>query len=179
MSNWTFPRLALEPVTLRLFEEADLGSAQGIIRAIGTERLGQDLRSWDQVYHSTDGVIWTALYGDAVVGFGGISIYQEISFLHSDIVHPDAQGLGIGTALVLVRLATTDFTEQGRVGLAATEYSYSFYQRFGFEPVSEGNTDPSSSFQLFPMERTFSEQDGYEAWRVLEVAGATIALDLP
>lgn len=175
--SWTFAVPQLENVSLRLMRDSDFDSARGIIRAIGSDRLGRDLRGWDDVFLAPNGLIWTALYGEAIVGFGAQSNYEDLVLFHSDIVHPDAQGLGIGTALVLARLATSNLLDRTRVGLVATEYSMSFYERFGFESVGEGESEPGNSFLLFPMEGEFEPEDSDEAWRILDESGVEVALD--
>ena len=47
---------------------------------------------------SKDETIWLAVFGDTAVGF--LSLYREGQFVHSLYVDPDAQGLGVGSALV-------------------------------------------------------------------------------
>ncbi len=47
---------------------------------------------------SKDETIWLAYFGDMPVGF--LSLYREGHFVHSLYVDPDAQHLGVGTALV-------------------------------------------------------------------------------
>jgi len=118
-----------------------------------------------------------ANYGEAVVGFAGQTDHEDFILFHSDIVHPDAQGLGIGTALVLARIATTVFAKETQVGLLATEYSRGFYERFGFQKSGEGQEDSASKIHLFPMHRMFSDTDGDNAWRILDSSGVRVNLD--
>ena len=47
---------------------------------------------------SKDETIWIAWFGDTAVGF--LSFYREGHFVHSLYVDPEAQGLGVGRALV-------------------------------------------------------------------------------
>jgi GNAT superfamily N-acetyltransferase len=47
---------------------------------------------------SKDETVWLAVFGGSAVGF--LSLYREGQFVHSLYVDPDAQGLGVGSALV-------------------------------------------------------------------------------
>jgi [ribosomal protein S18]-alanine N-acetyltransferase len=72
-----------------------------------------------------------------LIASGGISYFlrPNIAVLCFGLVHPDFQGSGLGTALLLTRLALLE--PRGcmyAVFIAAVEKSVDFYRRFGFWP---------------------------------------------
>ena len=72
-----------------------------------------------------------------VVASGGIAYYAKRphgSILSYGLVHPEYHGKGIGTALLLARLAVLDPGRQWYlVKMVAVEKSIGFYCRFGFK----------------------------------------------
>src|ERR1051326_2376172 len=95
--------------------------------------------------------------GGCVIACGSLMHYQvpehllvNVAGLSFGLVHPQQQGKGIGTALVLARLARLKPSEFGyRVIIGSVAKSVGFYHRFGFRPASpwkdkHGNSHPSA-----------------------------------
>lgn len=55
-------------------------------------------KSEDFIRFATEEEVWLALIGEAVVGV--LSLFRAENFIHCLYVDPDAQRLGVGTALV-------------------------------------------------------------------------------
>jgi len=77
-------------------EAAELFVRSG--RAAFTWRPDNHFRAEDFRMYALDEEVWLAHMGDALVGI--LSIFRAESFIHCLYVDPDAQGLGIGRALV-------------------------------------------------------------------------------
>ena len=155
------PLMRLPATTIRSYRDGDFESAHRVIREIGTERLGRDLRSWDKCFMDLNGFMWVAIVDDEVVGFGGLSLpSDDFIFLHTDLIAPRFQGQGLGTVLTLTRFAAlADDPIQG-IGVVATEHSSSFYNRFGFKVEEEPQFDPFAGFHIHRMSRLFTPEDG-------------------
>lgn len=78
------------------------------------------------------------------VGFA--SLFEAENFLHNLFVAPEAQGRGIGLALLKAAQAT--FTHTGALKcLVKNERALRFYQRHGWETISRG-TAPKGDYYL-------------------------------
>ena len=94
--------------------------------------------------------------GGKIVASGGISYFMDHSFavLCFGLVHPEHQGRGLGTVLVLARLSLLDPKRPFyRVLIFAVEPSIGFYRRMGFREWTnwkDGNkqTHPSGHWIL-------------------------------
>jgi N-acetylglutamate synthase-like GNAT family acetyltransferase len=85
--------------------------------------------------------------GHQIIASGGLSFYirPDVVVLCYGLVHPKHQGEGIGTALVLTRLALLPGEFTYMVFIAAVEKSLGFYRRFGFhdfKPWKDPNGQP-------------------------------------
>jgi len=78
---------------------------------------------------------------------GFASIFTEENFLHNLFVAPDAQGQGIGSALL--HTVEKTFTATGSLKcLVKSEKSVKFYQRHGWEIITTGDS-PKGEYYLF------------------------------
>ncbi|WP_114193337.1 GNAT family N-acetyltransferase [Edaphovirga cremea] len=69
-----------------------------------------------------------------ILGFA--SIFTQENFLHSLFVDPDAQGQGVGSALLRATEAT--FTSTGSLKcLSRNQHALAFYKKHGWEVVTE------------------------------------------
>lgn len=85
---------------------------------------------------------WVLETGGRVAGCAGIEIYGEAAVLRSVVVSPELRGTGEGRRLVTVGL---DYARQHgakRVYLF-TMHASPFFARYGFEPVTTGEFEPT------------------------------------
>lgn len=83
--------------------------------------------------------------GGRLVCSGGLSYYlrRDIVVLCFGLVHPSQQGRGLGTALLLARLALLKPNRRGyHIFIGAVEPSFGFYERFGFRTYHQSWKDP-------------------------------------
>ncbi|MBL9152639.1 MAG: GNAT family N-acetyltransferase [Verrucomicrobiales bacterium] len=163
------PLTRLPTTTIRSYRDEDFESAYRIIREIGTDRLGRDLRSWDKSFMELSSFMWVAIVDEAVVGFAGMSIpSDDFIYLHTDLVSPRFQGRGLGTLLTLTRFAALADDPIQSIGVLATEHSTSFYKRFGFEIEGEPQLDPFAGYHIHRMSREFTPVVGRSAESLLD-----------
>lgn len=89
-----------------------------------------------------------------IVACGGMNLFDNgTARISWDMVHPDAQGKGVGSRLTefrIARLKETGGVE--RIVVRTSQLAYRFYARFGFE-VKEIVTDYwAEGFDLYYME---------------------------
>jgi N-acetylglutamate synthase-like GNAT family acetyltransferase len=163
------PLTRLPPTTIRSYRDGDFESAYRVIREIGTDRLGRDLRSWDKSFMELSSFMWVAIVDQKIVGFAGMSIPRDdFIYLHTDLISPRFQGRGLGTLLTLTRFAAlADDPIQG-IGVLATEHSSSFYRRFGFKLEGEPQHDPFAGYHIHRMSREFTPVAGQSADSLLD-----------
>ncbi len=139
-------------IRLRPYKPGDCSALRSVTRAIGEGVLGWGLRNWEEAYEWPQGPCWTAEIGREPVGFAASSdCGNGVMLLHSDLVHPEQQRRGVGTALTLLRMATSDTAEIETLALLATHYSMPFYRRFGFHVHGEPMIDHFLKLTLFQM----------------------------
>jgi GNAT superfamily N-acetyltransferase len=107
--------------------------------AVGSHRL----EDFDEA--TAGETIFVACEGERVVGFA--SVWEADSFLHNLFVHPDAQGRGIGKALLaacapVFRRRPTLKCQQRNVRALA------FYARQGWEIVEQGASEEGDYWLL-------------------------------
>jgi len=168
------------PQTLRLRPYCceDLADLREAMKSIGREELGRGWKDWDRSYQSLRGPGWVAETAKGKgIGFCGTEdLGNGVMLFHSDLVHKEHQRGGIGTALVLLRLATLDGERIHTIGLLATQYSRGFYERFGFELEGEPEEDPLYEVTLYRMVLSFGESLSDQAWDLLEKSTASVML---
>ncbi len=92
---------------------------------------------------------------DVIMGCGGFNIAPDgkRGVLSWDIVHPDAQGKGVGSALAKFRIAEMQKLDVPEIGVRTTQLVYPFYEKMGFtlkSPVVKGYW--AEGFDLYDME---------------------------
>ncbi|MEL1243711.1 GNAT family N-acetyltransferase [Flavobacterium sp. DGU11] len=89
----------------------------------------------------------------AIMGCGGFNIAADGSkgVLSWDIIHPDAQGKGVGSALVKFRIAKMQ--EMGiAIGIRTSQHAYKFYEKMGFRLKEVVKDYWAEGFDLYDME---------------------------
>jgi len=159
----------LPEITIRHFCPDDVDHAYRIVREIGIDRLGKDLRAWDKAFLNLSSFVWVASVADVPIGFAGLSAPADsFAYLHTDLVSPRFQRCGVGTLLTLTRFAALAEDEIEAVGVLATEHSASFYRRFGFELESDPQLDPFAGYYIHRMSMPFSRDLGQAADALLD-----------
>jgi GNAT superfamily N-acetyltransferase len=90
-------------LTIRKAETAaEIGDAAALYERSGTQaftwRPVGHFQARDFIAFAREEEVWLAYMSDALVGI--LSVFREENFIHCLYVDPDAQGLGIGRALV-------------------------------------------------------------------------------
>jgi GNAT superfamily N-acetyltransferase len=139
-------------VQIRRFEEADRPSLRALFLATRRANwLWLDGREWrledfDVVTENEE--ILVAEENKRLLGFA--AIYLADDFLHSLFVEPEAQGHGIGQALL--KAAQGTFRGTGSLKcLERNEQAVSFYQRNGWQIAGRGDS-PDGDYLLMRYE---------------------------
>ena len=110
------------------------------------------------------GFMWVAIVEGEIVGFAGLSLpSDDFVYLHTDLISPRFQGLGLGTALTFTRFAALAEDPIHGIGVLATEHSNSFYRRFGFDLEAEPQLDPMAGYHIHRMSREYTPVLGQSA----------------
>lgn len=167
------------PIQIRPYFASDYDHAYRIIRAIGCEALGTNLRSWYEVFDALAGYMWTATKNGEPVGFAGMrcDVAGTMTF-HTDLVDPAHQRQGIGTALMLARLTMFDPNDLKTVMLLATELSRPFYERFGFIAEGSPSYDAIADYMIYSMYLTFTIEVAEQANAIISAMPVKFDLDL-
>jgi GNAT superfamily N-acetyltransferase len=151
-------------LVIRPYFASDYDHAYRIIRAIGEVSLGANLRVWDELFDYPSGYVWSAVIGGIPVGFAAMDCYENGTMVfHTDVIDPAFQRQGIGTAMVLARMAMLDASHISTVALLATESSKPFYERFGFTVQGQPSYDAIADYFIHSMSRPFDEEASEEA----------------
>ncbi len=147
----------LPSISFRRFKTAD---APGCIELYALNEKGRFPQDYIERYRqSLDAQKSYYLVGELdgrIVASGAVSYWmrEDIAVLAFGLVHPDYQGRGIGTALLLARLALLNPNRHSyRVLIFAVEKAFNFYRRFGFQCFQpwkdpHGNMHPSGQLYL-------------------------------
>jgi ribosomal protein S18 acetylase RimI-like enzyme len=127
----------LMPVKLRPYTPADLPRLLEIYKLNELNRFPADgLRHYEKSLTDGSAYYLVAEKDGRVVASGGMQYYlqSDIAYLCFGLVHPDCQGKGLGTTLLLARLSLLNQTFlRMNVFISAVKSSITFYQRFGFK----------------------------------------------
>ena len=92
---------------------------------------------------------------NTIMGCGGFNRTPDgkRGVLSWDIIHPDAQGKGIGSALVKFRIADMQKLGVKEIGVRTSQHVYQFYEKMGFTLKSPVVKDYwAEGFDLYEME---------------------------
>lgn len=128
-----------DDVKYRLYAEADEADCISIYRALETEFPAEGIQPFLDCLRCPENNFIVAERAGRVIGLGGISLTgRNVATLYYGLVAPGHQGLGIGTALTLLRLCSLPPGEiPPTVFIWTLEKSQAFYHRFGFTTHTE------------------------------------------
>jgi GNAT superfamily N-acetyltransferase len=145
----------LHPLTFRRFGLADLPQCLELYKLNEPGRFPEGPGNhYEDCLRSERSYVLVAENGGRIVATGGIHYFikPHMAICCYGLVRPDYQGKGIGTALLLARLALLSNKEPVyHVFIFAVQKSFVFYQRFGFLPTSawyDENRNPHPSGRL-------------------------------
>jgi [ribosomal protein S18]-alanine N-acetyltransferase len=91
---------------------------------------------------------------NVIMGCGGFNIAPDSKrgVLSWDIIHPEAQGKGVGTALAKFRIAEMQKLGVPEIGVRTTQLVYPFYEKMGFTLKEVVEDHWAEGFDLYDME---------------------------
>lgn len=128
-------------IKIRPLRETDVENCLEIYRLNEPERFPEGYIDCFHLCLSKPEYLFLVAENDAgLCGFGGILFYEKatqcLACLAFGMVHPAHQGKGIGTALILSRLAILpEPSPKWWITLSPVPKSKTFYENFGFEFV--------------------------------------------
>lgn len=154
----TFP----DDVKYRLYSETDEADCISIYRELEAEFPPEGIQPFLECLRCPDNSFIVAERAGRVVGLGGVSLTgRNVATLYYGLVAPGHQGLGIGTALTLLRLCSLPPGDlPPTVFIWTLENSQTFYHRFGFTTHTEwldskGGKHPGAHVDLAGFRPTF------------------------
>lgn len=164
----------MSQIDVRLCEAADLKAVSRLLgetwhatydAIYGVDRVSDITRRWHSVevltsnLEAANGIFLVAERGDELVGTAFARIAEEVAMLMCDriYVHPDAQGLGVGYALLGGLIVRAGSAEKVCLEVEPENaQAIAFYERAGFKVVGRG-TDcggQNDNIEHLIMERT-------------------------
>jgi N-acetylglutamate synthase-like GNAT family acetyltransferase len=128
----------LRPAAVRELRDEDFTTCEAIYRANEALTIpagySEEFSEWLRNRRATIVVVEA---NGVIVAFGGVSISRkervDLAFLTYGVVHPDYQGQGYGTLLLLARLRILPKpVKRWTVMMTTTDTSKHFFSRFGF-----------------------------------------------
>ena len=88
-----------------------------------------------------------------IMGCGGFNISPDGSkgVISWDIIHPDAQGKGAGSALVKFRIEKMQQAGVAHIGVRTSQFAYKFYEKMGFTLTEIVKDYWAEGFDLYDM----------------------------
>ena len=127
----------LSPLTFRQFEPRDLDRCLELYALNEPDRFPEGVaKRYEEALTGGHSYFLVAEANGQIIASGGLSysIRKDIAVLCFGLVHPAYQGKGIGTSLLLARLALLKPKLPAyHVFIFAVERSFGFYRRFGFQ----------------------------------------------
>lgn len=142
----------LSPLEFRRLQTSDIPECLEIYKLNEPGRFPEDtIGQYEKSLRTQSSYFLVAEKKGRIIASGGMAYFQNpyLAILCFGLVRPSDHGTGIGTALLLARLALLKEDELvHRVFIFAVEKSFGFYQRFGFQPTrswrdAKGNEHPS------------------------------------
>jgi N-acetylglutamate synthase-like GNAT family acetyltransferase len=184
--NLTWPRYkfrllkrTLPTVRIRPFEQADLEICCDIYKLNAPGRFPEGYYDIFRGAITSPNTLFLVVENEGtVLGFGGISLslletHQEAKISYG-IIHPDAHRKGIGTALLLARIAALPEPDKPYVlTVSPLPHSRSFFKQFGFCFANKyQDTRTNKKFELLAVRVT--RQDWLHARKRLSQASVEL-----
>lgn len=139
----------------RCYSASDEAECVAIYRALESGFPDEGIEEFLKCLRRTENGIIVAERAGRVVGMGGISLAgSNTAIMYYGLVAPDQQGLGIGTALALLRLCSLPPSDlPPTVFIWTLKKPQHFYRRFGFRTYhewddSKGGKHPAALLDL-------------------------------
>jgi len=130
------------PVAIRRARDDELDACAALYERAGNAAFAWRPKNWfkaeDFLAHAQNEEVYVAESHGAILGI--MAFFRPSNFIHSLYVDPDAQGFGIGTALVEAAQKIAD----GPLALKVDEpntRARAFYERLGFKSAGESGID--------------------------------------
>jgi ribosomal protein S18 acetylase RimI-like enzyme len=150
----------LTPLTFRRYQQTDLDQCVELYAANEAGRFPEGVQDQYRKSLTRQSSYFLVLEHDGrIIASGGISLFlrPDVAVLCFGLVDPKHHGQGIGTALLLARLALLPGKCTYMVFIAAVEKSVGFYRRLGFRAFTpwkdtHGCMQPSGVLAFSPSE---------------------------
>lgn len=158
-------------VTIRRLRKEDVPACHAIYKGNEEGRFPAGYFEKFEADLENDSYLWlVAEDAGEVVAVGGVCIHEHtpkvsFGFLTFGMVAPERHRQGIGSAILLARLAALSAPDDVlAVGMTATPATLEFYQRFGFKFAGRAPEDDGNTFDMY---YTMVSRATWEACRAL------------
>ena len=158
-------------VTIDRLREEDVAACHAIYKANEEGRFPAGYFEKFEADLRNDGYLWLVVKDtDEVVAVGGICLHEQppmgsFGFLTFGMVTPERHRQGVGSALLLARLAVLSPPDDiFAVGMTATPATVEFYKSFGFKFAGRAPEDDGNEFDTY---YTMISRATWEAARAL------------
>jgi len=133
----------IQQCRIRLMSESDISDCERVYLANEAQHFPADFfESFAAWLRADDSLKIVADIDGKVVGLGGVALrsseWGEAAVIEFGMVHPDHSRRGIGTALLLARIAAIPATTiPCKVLMSSAGETVAFYRRFGFAYVTD------------------------------------------
>ncbi len=130
------------PVKIRSAEPDESNACAALYERAGNDAFTWRPKNWfkaeDFLAHARNEEVYIAVAHGAILGI--LAFFRPSNFIHSLYVDPDAQGFGIGTALITAAEKIADGPLSLKVDEPNTR-ARNFYERLGFRAAGETGVD--------------------------------------
>ncbi len=161
-------------VTIRQLRDDDVAACHSIYHANADGRFPDGYFAHFEADLRKDNYLWLVVEdGEEVVGVGGICLHEypphgSFGFLAFGMVRPDRHRKGLGSALLLARLAALSAPDgYARVGMTSIPSTVEFYRSYGFKYVGRVPQEDGNEFDTY---YTVLTRPSWEACRALLIS---------
>ncbi|MCW4468729.1 GNAT family N-acetyltransferase [Flavobacterium sp. MFBS3-15] len=142
-------------MTIRPYSPTDQPALQELLRFNTPQYFAESEKAdlIDYLAHHIDHYYVVEVYG-TIMGCGGFNRTPDgkHGVLSWDIIHPDAQGKGIGSTLAKFRIAEMQKLGMTEIGVRTSQHVYQFYEKMGFRLKEIVKDYWAEGFDLYEME---------------------------